>query len=133
MKIEMVIRNKRVLKAIEKAPEKLDQELLRINLEYAEVIENTIKRNASGPPGPEVRTGRYRRSITTYLVTSSKMVFGSNAPQAWRLEKGFVGTDSLGREYHQEPRPHFLPAILYWRRAWIRSLGRTAVRTLRRF
>lgn len=35
----------------------------------------------------------------------------STAPQAHRLEFGFVGVDALGRSYHQPPRPHFRPAL----------------------
>lgn len=36
----------------------------------------------------------------------------SDAPQARRLEYGFVGIDSIGRYYRQPPFPHVEPA---WR------------------
>lgn len=38
-------------------------------------------------------------------------IVGSDAPQAHRLEYGFIGTDALGRVVEQQPRPHFRPAF----------------------
>ncbi|WP_442815172.1 hypothetical protein [Streptomyces sp. NBC_01298] len=74
----------------------------------------SIRQRASGRPGPRVITGRYRASWQSE-VTAAGTVFvaqiGSNAPQARRLEYGFVGTDSLGRRYAQPPFPHVGPAV----------------------
>lgn len=44
-----------------------------------------------------------RRPVAGYEV-------GTNEPYAWRIERGFHGTDSLGRYYNQAPRPYLLPA-----------------------
>lgn len=35
---------------------------------------------------------------------------GTDEPQGYRLEQGFVGRDARGRFASQPPRPHFLPA-----------------------
>ena len=73
-----------------------------------------VRSNASGRPGPEAPTGNYRRSInrlTTRTATASQASVGTNAPQGRRLEFGFVGTDSLGRNYAQPAYPHFGPAL----------------------
>lgn len=80
---------------------------------YGQLLEAQVKANASGRPGPRVVTGQYRASINTiYGYQGGDFVasVGSNAPQARRLELGFVGTDSRGRHYAQGPLPHFKPA-----------------------
>jgi hypothetical protein len=51
------------------------------------------------------KTGHYATTIEADATG-----FGSDAPQAHRLEVGFHGADSLGRVYNQGPRPHFGPA-----------------------
>lgn len=80
----------------------------------AALLVASIRQRASGRPGPRVITGRYRASWQSE-VTAAGTVFvaqiGSNAPQARRLEYGFVGTDSLGRRYAQPPFPHVGPAV----------------------
>lgn len=79
-----------------------------------------VKRNASGRPGPRVRTGDYRRSLNMRFTAAGfhgeggsgrhpTAFIGTNAPQAQRLEEGFVGTDAIGRRYNQPPYPHFRP------------------------
>ena len=73
-----------------------------------------VKANASGRPGPNVRTGNYRRSINMRMIRQGPDivgVVGTNAPQGRRLEYGFAGRDSLGRVYAQSPLPHFGPAM----------------------
>lgn len=85
----------------------------------AMLTEARIKGNASGRPGPRAITGDYRRSWTTEMeFVSSPLgggaisaVVGTNKPQGPRLEKGFVGVDSLGRHYDQPPFPHVEPAM----------------------
>jgi hypothetical protein len=77
-------------------------------------LQAAVQRNASGRPGPNVITGHYRRSInrrTEKRATGSVGQVGTDAPQAWRLEHGFHGTDSKGRSYDQPPFPHFGPAL----------------------
>ena len=61
------------------------------------------------------KTGTYRRSFHMETVEKSSerctVVVGTDAPQARRLEYGFVGADKLGRVYNQAPRPHIRPAL----------------------
>ena len=61
------------------------------------------------------KTGTYRRSFametTEKTAERCTVVVGTDAPQARRLEYGFVGPDKLGRVYNQAPRPHIRPAL----------------------
>jgi hypothetical protein len=81
-----------------------------------------VRRNASGPPGPNVVSGQYLGSITK----AEGRVF-SNSPYGPRLEYGFTGQDSLGRNYHQQPRPHWRPMILEMRKRFPRQMKRTII------
>lgn len=82
---------------------------------HAMLLETRVKAKASGRPGPRARTGNYRRSWTTmgpFLSGSDvESTVGTNAPQARRLEYGFVGWDRIGRPYDQKPYPHLGPAM----------------------
>jgi hypothetical protein len=81
---------------------------------YAALGATYTKAYASGRPGPEVDTGDYRRSIESETTRVGVVVYigrwGTNRPQARRLEFGFVGADRIGRIYNQPPYPHFGPA-----------------------
>ena len=60
------------------------------------------------------RTGTLRRSVHVVVVqegTRTVAYVGTDQPQARRLEKGFVGRDSLGRLYNQAPQPRWRPAF----------------------
>lgn len=88
-------------------------------------------------PGPNVGTGDYRRSIKHAKGRDGSgpfSVVSSNAVQAFRLEYGFTGTDSLGRSYRQPPYPHWEPAAVkadeFLKEEMARAL-RLALRTLR--
>ena len=74
-----------------------------------------VRTHASGRPGPQVVTGAYRNSIRILEQEAggdgSTFIVGTDAPQAARLEFGFVGVDALGRHYHQPPFPHWRPAL----------------------
>lgn len=75
-----------------------------------------VQQNASGRPGPNAPTGDYRGSWSPpEPVAAGLGVFalsvGTDRPQAMRLEYGFVGADSLGRVYDQQPYPHMGPAV----------------------
>lgn len=77
-------------------------------------LQTQAKANASGRPGPNAPTGDFRRSInrrTTKTVKSSETEVGSSQVQARRLEYGFVGQDSLGRNYNQPAYPSLGPAL----------------------
>lgn len=94
-------------------------------------METRIKANASGRPGPRAITGNYRRSWTTSPARvegdNITVTVGSNAPQARRLEFGFVGLDVLGRYYDQAPFPHVAPAVAATRPEVVESLAEIAV------
>jgi hypothetical protein len=78
-----------------------------------------VKRNASGRPGPRVRTGDYRRAMNLRFEDEGFTAsIGNNSPQAQRLEEGFVGADALGRVYDQPPFPHFRPMAEQLRGEW---------------
>ena len=77
-------------------------------------LQAATQRNASGRPGPNVITGAYRASWRVDNLGDGAVVsrrVGSDAPQALRLEFGFVGPDRLGRVYDQPPFPHHRPAV----------------------
>lgn len=110
---------------------------LRIAQHYGELLIQKVREHASGRPGPEVVSGIYLSQIGsvfevtgsgsapafeganvsrgsggqfTQMTGSATVLVGTVAPQAMRLELGFVGTDSLGRNYNQPPFPHWGPA-----------------------
>ena len=62
-----------------------------------------------------VKTGTLRRSIRSFVSRDDPAEVGySVAPTvvyARRIELGFQGPDSLGRVYHQAPRPYLKPAV----------------------
>ncbi|MER7118451.1 HK97 gp10 family phage protein [Streptomyces goshikiensis] len=92
-----------------------------------------IRQRASGRPGPRVITGRYRASWHSEVHAAGSVFVaqvGSNAPQARRLEYGFVGTDSLGRRYAQPPFPHVGPAMRQAGPVVARLLGAAMERAL---
>lgn len=67
--------------------------------------------NPSSAPGqpPAKQSGDYADSWHGAIGTGADEVLGwagTDADQGRRLENGFIGTDSLGRSYHQAPRPH---------------------------
>ena len=80
----------------------------------AALVERKAKENASGPPGPGVVSGSNRRGITHRPIHRVGLGYqtevGPTMIYSRRLELGFEGADSLGRVYHQKPRPFFTPA-----------------------
>lgn len=81
----------------------------------AELGRGMIRAAASGRPGPNVITGRYRSSWqvdTRLLPYGAQCTIGTNEPQGRRLEFGFWDmTDSIGRHFFQPPYPHVGPAV----------------------
>lgn len=80
----------------------------------AELGRAAIRGNASGRPGPNIITGQYWsswRTVTRSLPYGAQCTIGTDAPQGRRLEYGFSGVDSIGRQYNQPPFPHVGPAI----------------------
>lgn len=81
---------------------------------YGLLLTTTVKRNASGRPGPEAPTGDYRRSWGLEMSGNGAVsiaTVGTNRPQGPRLEFGFYGEDSLGRTVASPPYPHAGPAV----------------------
>lgn len=118
----------RALKKLRDHQERLKQVTPLVHT-YGLLLQSQVVKNMSsgyhapGTPrsgngrGPEVVTGDLRRSVRLTLGTRAgragvapTATVTSNAPQAWRLEKGFVGVDSAGRAYHQRPYPAWKPA-----------------------
>jgi len=72
------------------------------------------------PPASRVGESPHRRSgtlkggfqfrVKTGLLSVSLRIF-TNVPYSRRLEFGFVGTDRLGRNINQGPRPYWRPVL----------------------
>ena len=82
------------------------------------VVKEAQENSKKGGSFPNLRTGNLYRSladpgpvIVSKTQTRVEMAVGSSMDYARRLEKGFVGTDSRGRRYHQAPRPFLRPAL----------------------
>jgi hypothetical protein len=97
---------------------KIGAETMKGVAEGAHLIEAQAKQNASGRPGPNVVTGTLRRSIhvlgPTPLGIGGAVAFvGPTVIYGRRVELGYSGTDSLGRNYKQQPFPFLGPAYKY--------------------
>lgn len=87
------------------------------------LLQSAWKRKASLPrsmerwydrEGLRLITGDYVRRINLRMVAGDGTIgaeVGTNHPGGRRLEFGFVGTDSIGRTYHQPPYPTARPAL----------------------
>ncbi|MEV6165684.1 HK97 gp10 family phage protein [Streptomyces sp. NPDC052052] len=100
---------------LEAAADNLGPAITRRVQHAAELGRGMIRAAASGRPGPNVITGRYRSSwqtVTRRIPYGAECTVGTDAPQGRRLEFGFYNmTDSLGRHFYQPPFPHVGPAI----------------------
>lgn len=69
----------------------------------------------NGDNKPNVVTGTLRRSIrstpTVKIAGGYTTMVGPTTEYGRRVELGFVGRDSLGRNYNQPPYPYFGPAV----------------------
>lgn len=92
-------------------------ELDRYNEQSTQRLLELVIQKASGRPGPNVVTGAY---IGRFMIVDNRVV--NPSPQTRRLEYGFSGTDSLGRNYHQPPFPHFRPALEEMRQEYRRGI-----------
>lgn len=114
-----------------------DKELARGFVEYGDRVGVKVSastRNFGVRLRNEVRAGaRAVMAVTDYdtsidvRMTGDKdrprASVGTKAPQAHRLEYGFVGRDSRGRYVEQAPRPHFRPALDRMRGAYRQSIA----------
>lgn len=101
---------------LDAAADNLGPEVFKAVKHAATLGRQMIRNNASGRPGPMVRSAvnNYRdswESIPRALPHGGMATLGTKKPQGRRLEFGFVGPDSLGRIYNQPPFPHVGPAI----------------------
>jgi len=97
---------------------------------YGALLLVRVQANASGRPGPEIRTGEY---VASWSVDTEWHADGevrtrvwTDEPQGPRLEYGYVGADKLGRIYDQPPYPHLMPAVRETGPEWmvaIESIG----------
>lgn len=116
MKISIDFDQERELrKKMNRAPRKVKREINELGKEAQQVMHRKLVQHASGPPGPSRVSGQY---VERFKVTHNRFGSGfvlkasNNSPQAARLEYGFYGTDSRGRNVSQAPRPHFRPALI---------------------
>ena len=101
--------------ALTRVSSELDAASKRAIARGAAEVEKAAKENASGAPGPEVVTGTARRGVRHTPAHRVGLVgwqseVGPTVIYSRRLDLGFIGTDSLGRVYNQQPRPFFTPA-----------------------
>ena len=82
------------------------------------VVKAAQRNSKRGGAFPNLRTGNLFRNIDEFspvIVSKTQsrveVAVGSAAEYARRLELGFSDTDSLGRTYHQSPRPFLRPAL----------------------
>lgn len=102
---------RKLITKVSKMPRRTDAYVEETVAEYGKaLLKETIKR-ASGRPGPNIVTGQYVSAMYIRTDDPKRIAVGNDSPQAYRLEYGFVGTDSLGRAYNQPPYPHFRPAL----------------------
>jgi len=91
---------------------------------YGVLLQTAVRSHAREPrtafrpgqpgEGPRLLTGGYLRTInrrTHHTASTSTSEVGSNDDRARRLEMGFTGTDSLGREFDQQAYEHFGPGL----------------------
>jgi hypothetical protein len=93
---------------------------------YGMLLQTRIMGNAHGRPGPRRITGDYLRSWSTTVHALGEGVsatVGTDAPQARRLEYGFVGPDRIGRVFNQPPFPHVGPAVDRTLPEYVQALG----------
>jgi hypothetical protein len=111
--------------ALEAAARKVGPTFARTVRHEAALLSAVIQLNATGRPGPNVITGRYRASWRTEVRTvpgGGQATVGTDAVQGPRLEWGFVGTDSLGRQYNQPPYAHVQPALAVFQPAFPKQI-----------
>lgn len=76
---------------------------------------------------------RLERSIRTESMPQILAVkIYTDEPYAKRIERGFVGKDSLGRRYNQPAQPYLVPALNMNREPIVREVRNAIVRRLKR-
>ncbi|MFG2359380.1 HK97 gp10 family phage protein [Streptomyces sp. NPDC048521] len=100
---------------LEQAADRVGPEVNRTVQQQARLLRALIMENASGRPGPNVITDKYRPSWKREpfaVPDGGGAEVGTRKPQGRRLEYGFWDmTDSIGRHFFQPPFPHVGPAV----------------------
>ena len=100
---------------LREAADRVGPEVERVVHRQAGILRGMIRARASGRPGPNVITGRYRSSweLESFAVPhGGGAEVGTNMPYGRRLEFGFWDMyDSLGRHFFQPPYPHVGPSV----------------------
>ena len=81
---------------------------------FSALLAERVQTAASGRPGPNIVSGNLYGSIQMTQEGGDgwgAAVVGTDVPYGPRLEFGFYGTDSLGRNYNQPPYPFFSRAV----------------------
>ena len=104
-----------LIAALTKGADQTDQLMGLVVEKTAVDLAGLVQQHASGRPGPNVITGDYRGSWRPQREEAEPGAVswstGTDRAQARRLEYGFVGFDSLGRQYNQPPYAHMGPAV----------------------
>lgn len=112
-----------LVKRFEDRPRKIRRKMRNVARDTPDYMKAALVRHASGRPGPNVVTGGYVGAFYTALLNADDdaviVVGGNPSPQAARLEYGFFGVDSLGRNYAQPAYPHFRPALIETQRWYL--------------
>lgn len=78
------------------------------------VLAGAVPIEAQAKSNAPVVSGALRDSIDTQIVSQSETQvvaqIAPHTPYAHRIERGFIGIDSLGRNYHQPAEPYMRPA-----------------------
>lgn len=106
----------RLQAALRNVSKKAPAKIAAVNAAMAPQLEQAIRSRAP------VATGAYRASIMA-RATARGIEASSDAPQAARLEYGFVGVDSLGRHYAQSPQPHFRPGLEEFQAEYVAAIS----------
>ena len=106
------------LRKLDKRYKKMSRQTKRDLRDLASVLPLELFQNVlmfMNGPGPNIVTGAYVSSFQAGVDIRRTTIgawLSNDSPQAARLEFGFYGIDSLGRNYSQAPRPHMRPALI---------------------
>jgi len=88
----------------------LDALMLRVSAASAAAVKTAaLAIQAAGMANTKVVSGTNRRSWRTESAGPYAAFVGPTMIYSRRLELGFEGADSLGRVYHQAPKPYVRP------------------------
>jgi hypothetical protein len=77
----------------------------------ADRLVDAIHSHMGGRPGPYTRTGNLFESVRVGTLTDTEASVITDLVYSRRIELGFYGADSIGREYAQPPYSYFFPGV----------------------